>query len=424
MTIRIIHVALMIERRFSRAALANGPNASVIMVREIAMAELLQDVLNALNANVFYREFSFSKNVFYPRRGQTEEFADHAIWIDDILIIFQVKERNTGQSSEEMDRRWFQNKVLAKATRQVRNTLGFLKDYPEINIKNQREHVFNVSGASLKHIIKLVIYKPPDEFPRDLLRVRHHVSSTAGFMHVIPWDDYANLCATLITPAELVEYFEFREKVIKKWFPTGQVPSEPALVGQFLRNEDDSVPSEEYARYVFTLKQDFEDFDIFNFLSGIGSRVAYYEGMDNELGYYNILAEFAKLSRADLKLAKERIVRCEEAARANREFGPFRFSSRQTGCGFVFMAFDEEGFDSRIEMLKVLTEHSKYQLRLSRHVGVSFAKHGNVMDINWALMSFPWQPDPMLEANLKNFDPFPPLRSAVRARYSFEEMEK
>lgn len=385
------------------------------------MPELLQDVLDALNANIFYREFSFSENVFYPERGRTEEFADHAIWIDDILIIFQVKERRAEPSSEDGDRRWFENKVISKATKQVRNTLRFLRDYPEINITNRRGHVFNVSGASLRQIIKLVIYRPPDGFPEDLQRVRHYVSSTAGFMHILPWDGYADLCAMLVTPAELVEYFEFRERIIERWAPDQQVPSEPALVGQYLRGEDEATPSEDYARYALTLRQDFDEFDISFLLSGIGDRIAYYEGMDNELGYYSILAEFAKLTRGDLKLAKERMARCEQAAQENREFGPYRFVSRQTGCGFLFMAFDEEGLDTRAEVLKVLTEHSKYQLRLPRQVGVSFGKRGRIMDINWALMNYPWQPDAMLEANLKNWDPFPPLRSEVRPRYRFGE---
>ncbi len=49
----------------------------------------LEEFLAALNANIFLREFSFAKNEFSPAPGEEVEFADHVIWIDDLLIIFR-----------------------------------------------------------------------------------------------------------------------------------------------------------------------------------------------------------------------------------------------------------------------------------------------------------------------------------------------
>lgn len=79
---------------------------------------LLEDFLAKLNENIFYREFSFSRNDFHPSPGEKKEFADHVVWIDDLLIIFQLKQRTSGKSpTEASERNWFKSKVLGKATK-------------------------------------------------------------------------------------------------------------------------------------------------------------------------------------------------------------------------------------------------------------------------------------------------------------------
>ena len=44
---------------------------------------------------------------------------------------------------------WFDNKVLKKATRQVRDTLTFLGQHQQITLENQRGHQFTLTPASL-----------------------------------------------------------------------------------------------------------------------------------------------------------------------------------------------------------------------------------------------------------------------------------
>jgi hypothetical protein len=237
----------------------------------------LQTTLNRLNANVFYREFSFSKNSFTPVPGRSKELADHIVWIDDLLIIFQLKERENVSSSEEAHRSWFHNKVLKKATKQVRDTLQYLREYPEIHIQNERGHTFNISSASPRRIVKLVVYSGSASLPADLSRMRFHDSRSAGFMHIMTWPDYIEVCTTLITPAELVEYFEFREKAINRRLAEGGGPSESALLGQFLYGDFDFAPNERYIEYLKKLKHDEADFDIFHFLDHLGDHIVYEE---------------------------------------------------------------------------------------------------------------------------------------------------
>ncbi len=382
---------------------------------------ILQDVLDQINANIFYREFSFSSNNFFPSPGQSEEFADHAIWIDDLLIVYQLKQRTTENSSDKSDRNWFKKEVLSKATSQVRNTLRFLQEYPDINISNQKGHIFNVSAIKLKHIIKLIVYSPNEGFPKDLLRVRHHISRTAGFIHIIPWLDYAGICATLLTPAELVEYFEYREMMIKRWESTNQLSSEPALLGQFLRGDDNSVPSEEYIKPLKVLKRDSQDFDITPFLSDFGNKIIGQQGGTSELDYYKTLAEFAKLRRGDLKQVKWRMQLCLNAARENKFFPPNRIIVPDTGCGFMFIAFDKMSPEARRNIFGNLTMAAKYEQHLNRQIGVSFSKDNSFIDVEWCYLDYPWKPDPWFEERLRDHNPFGPLRSEVRPRYSFNE---
>ena len=94
------------------------------------------------NLIIEYKEFSFSKNGFCPAPGESKEFADHVTWLDDLLIIYQLKERS--QNTEDpidADKKWFENKVVKKATRQIRDTLQFLQEYSEIELRNHRTDI-------------------------------------------------------------------------------------------------------------------------------------------------------------------------------------------------------------------------------------------------------------------------------------------
>src|SRR6266516_1442977 len=126
------------------------------------MPNLLESLTAELNKSVFYREFSFSKNEFVAvSPGETKEFADHVVWIDDLLMVYQLKERGAANVADERaERRWFEVQVLKKATRQVRDTLTFLQGHPVINITNERGHTLNVTSAQVERVVKLVLYQP------------------------------------------------------------------------------------------------------------------------------------------------------------------------------------------------------------------------------------------------------------------------
>jgi len=383
---------------------------------------LLENFLSKLNESIFYREFSFSRNDFFPTPGEKKEFADHVVWINDLLIIFQLKQREANEAgTEASERTWFENKVLKKAKKQIKDTLRFLDQYPRITIENRRGHAFSLSKESVRHMIKVIIYEHGENLPGDCQRIRHYVSSTVGFVHLIPWRDYAGVCVTLLTPAELVDYLEFREAVIQRWHKEAMIPSEKALVGQFLHSDQIKRPEEGYAHLVDKLRRETKEFDITYLLNNIGDRLDQATTASNPLDYYKILAEFAKLNRDYLKEVKARIVACLKAIREDRFMQPTRIIVPTAGCGYVFIPLPKESVGNRRDALRNLTLAAKYEHRLQKQIGVTLVKEDDFILMDWCYMEGPWERHPVLEDMLRRNNPFGELRTEWRNIYEFEE---
>jgi len=190
----------------------------------------LDDFIAAVNANLFLGEFSFAENQFNPRPGKEVEFADHVVWLHDDVIIFQLKQRDEPTESPEIEEKWFRNKVLRKATKQIRGTLDYLAKHDRITLTNQRGHDIHVRKSAIGRLSKVIVYLSGDALPDDRLRMRSYTSSTAGLIHLIPLHDYLGMCRVLVTPADIADYLEFRELTLSKW--NDSPISEQALTGQ------------------------------------------------------------------------------------------------------------------------------------------------------------------------------------------------
>ena len=59
-----------------------------------------EDALGKLNADYFFREFTFSSNTFNPEPTKKLELADKVVWLDDIVIISNVKRRTASCGSQ------------------------------------------------------------------------------------------------------------------------------------------------------------------------------------------------------------------------------------------------------------------------------------------------------------------------------------
>jgi hypothetical protein len=137
------------------------------------------------------------------------------------------------------------------------------------------------------------------------------------------------------------------------------MPSEKALVGHYLSGRDDDAPDEQFSIFVDKLRQNFSEFDISYLLAGIGDRIEYLSGTENPLDYYDILTEFAKLNRLDLRAIKQRIVYCLQAVREDRFSVPTKVIIPGTRCGFVFVPIQRQLIDHRVNGLKNLTLAAK-----------------------------------------------------------------
>ena len=59
------------------------------ILRKIEMKTNSENIISIINSNVFFKEFTFSKNDFKELdTKQNLEFADNVVWLNDIFFFF------------------------------------------------------------------------------------------------------------------------------------------------------------------------------------------------------------------------------------------------------------------------------------------------------------------------------------------------
>jgi hypothetical protein len=383
-----------------------------------------EDQLARLTAFYFFREFTFAKNQFKPEPSLELELADAVIWLDDFLIVTQVKERNAPtDTTPEREENWFKDSVLGTATRQIRNTLSYLQKYGSIEIRNEWGHVFDIAAANVNHPHKLVVYNPHELLPERCASKKYHKSSTAGVIHLIPSSYYLEILQTLVTPSEVHEYFLFRETLIDTWGELSSEVPEQAILGQYLRNLPNERPSVTFAEYLAALKQKRDEWDISHIIRVFAERRN--TPQKSPTDYYRILVELAKLNRTDMRLFKERFALSMGKANLDEFASPYRFTG-STGCGFLFVPLQRAQWEERHDILKTLTHLNKYDLQLARCVGLTFVSEGKETwcDVQWCRIEFPWKENGELGEFLKGNNPFRPIKEKRIERYGLAPAEE
>jgi hypothetical protein len=375
----------------------------------------LENHMSQINENIFFKEFCFSRNEFSPCQESELEFADHVIWLDDLLITFQLKERAlSGAHTRETEITWFKKKVVGKATKQIRDTLHYLNTYEEVNITNEKGHIFNVVSGKISKRIHVVSYAPHDLLPEEYRSKKFHLSSTAGLIHMIPFDDYVGICQTLITPAEIGQYLEFRKDISTKHESKVNALPEQALVGQFLCGDFGADPDIDFVKYLAEFNQVYAEFDFSHILRIFADRIV---NASNPHEYYQILKELAKLNRNELKEVKYRFDLCIEKCRKNEFCLPYRVTFPRTGCGFFFIIVRPEHISNTINALQNFTYGHKYDQKLNKCIGTSFSRDGQYFDIGWCYIEEEWTHDREMEQRLKENSPFRPVKAEIKPRY-------
>jgi hypothetical protein len=379
--------------------------------------------LSALNEWHFFKEFVYSSTTFRPRPATEMELADNLVWLGGIVFAFQLKERDPQPSAtEETERRWFERKVLGNATRQVRDTVSYLGQIDSVRLTNARGHEQELKPSQIETLHKLIVYLPQPPIPNECLEVKYHISQTAGFMHIMPGNDYLGIVGTLLTPAEVSDYLQFRERLIRANLGAISAIPEPAMVGQYLSGDHDAAPSHEFLEYLRTLEQRADEWDISGIIKNFTQRTTHSTGPTH---YYFVIRELALLKRHELKEFKLRYRKALEFVRANKFALPFRMVVPRTGCGFVIIPITLDVIEHRGNGLQNFTMAHKYDQKLNKCVGVVIAADSGPWFLSdWCYIETPWEPDPEMEALLKKSNPFRSVSEKELPMYVFSGREK
>ena len=380
----------------------------------MTFAESLAD----LNEWHFFKEFVYSKNTFRPTPQQELELADNVLWLGSILIAFQLKERVAESNTDaDAERKWFQKKVLDQATRQIRDTLRYLGEHPAIGLTNHRGHKLQLCFDSITQHHQVVVYLPGNALPADCLNVRFHVSRTAGLIHIIPAHDYHGIVRTLLTPAEVADYLDFRAELIERWNDHVNGVPEPALVGQYLHGDVTVAPSLDHLAYLSSLEQRADEWDLSGVISQFPDRITIDNGPTD---YYPIVMELASLKRNELREFKTRFQLAVDKSRAEEVTRPYRITIPRTGCGFVFIPLPIGMFEHSQTALLNFTQALKYEQRLEKCIGVAVGSHQSDgwFHAEWCYVHGEWTQDDDMDRLLKENNPFRPARTAELPRYT------
>jgi len=161
------------------------------------------------------------------------------LWLDDRLVVFQTKERDAASDGSLAGlEKWFKGAIVKEATRQIRDTHDYLREYDTIVVTNARGHRFDVNTKKLDPVVNVILYGSEKGFPEDFSARKHHVSRTTGlFMHILEFTDYVSVCAVLETPIEVVDYLQFRERYLSE-VEGAAARTEKWLLGRFLMSPD------------------------------------------------------------------------------------------------------------------------------------------------------------------------------------------
>lgn len=357
-----------------------------------------EEEITLINQNVFFKEFTFDKNDFMIDNQSKVELADNILWLDDLLIIIQIKEKNLkGSSSVDT---WLRNKVLNKAKNQIKKTHEYLFANSSIPIMNRRnqKHILNTRDINVVH--NLIIYKA--ECCHDISSApSKYITKENRFIHFLRLEDYGHICRYLITPVELSEYMHFREIFFRNNNAVENLP-EQYILAHFFQNPTDLTLNSLYLQKLSDIceriLQTESEFYIGNFLSIIKDTLSEDTESSN---YIHIIRELARMNREEMKIFKERfrIVTTEEPK--SLPVLMKRFALERTDCGFVLMKLNRKFETEWYNALTNFTIEYKYRRMLGKCVGLIILPDGEYFNLKWCYIQGTWQYDAFLEEMVK-----------------------
>ncbi len=388
------------------------------MVASQTTADFISQILHSL---LYFEEFTFARNKFRPPGSSEVEFADAVVLLDDVLIVFQIKERaNVANSTPEGEKRWFDKKVLRDATKQIRDTMGYLQSCAPILIKNEQDREFDISSKNYREVIKIVIYRGTTILPSVSRNLKHHQSETAGFIHIFNASDYLEMARALRVPEDVIRYLRYRENAICKFGENCSTLPEASLVGGFVGGRNEQPATYDSYRNLHRMVPDEDSWDISTYLRSLRDHTTHPAYNDD---YYAILSEFVRLPRSFWREFKKRLMICIENVQQDKFALPYRIAFPDRSVGIVLFSPDSSftkrsGWQSaKVQGLINFAILHKFDQKLQKCIGVQVAKDGDYFDIQWCMVEHEWEDDVELRQKLDLDSPFRPVKEAEQFSY-------
>lgn len=374
--------------------------------------------ISFINSNLFFKEFTFSRNDFTSKNGNQVQLADNVVWLDNIFFVYQIKERDINAIGSEDE--WFKNKVLKKAKNQIKGTLKYFDEHKTIEIENERGHKLNIAKANTLLLKKIIIYNSTSKLSDALRLLKFYVSKEIGLIHLINIADYNSVCRFLHTPAEIHEFLSFREELYGKHEQELNSLPEQYILAHFLETTQAETIELSYLDNLVELENNISDFDISFIIENFQNRII---KIGEDKDYYLIIKELAKLDRAELREFKIRFDYSIKNAESQTFVIPYRMTSVSTGCGFVFIPMLFKDWEHWSSALSNLTQAHKYEQKLTKCIGmiVCHNKKEKFYDINWSYIEFDWVFDKELDRMLKENFPFREANLKQINRYNYDK---
>jgi hypothetical protein len=375
-----------------------------------------EDFLAFCNSSVFLQEFTFRNTRFLPAGSTEIEFCDGAIWLADLVILFQVKSRNLDfvTPCKDSERSWFYKKISKHAVSQLADTIIYLNQQQCLPFCNERKQRVEFSQAKQLSPIKVAIHDN-DFLPDDCMYLKGRVSKRIGFVHFLSLKDYSNICWTFHTPMEIADYLHFRQGMVQSVGNINNV-SEMAVVGKYLSDTDlDKTITDDHEAFVLRMVDDRDDFNISKLLDRFLSNIV---GDKNDTQYHLILTELALLRRGELGEFRRRFEWMLEKSSLSGLFNPCKLRPLSQDCSFVFVPLPLSQA-CRVDLfLEKYTYACKHLFQTKRCLGIVAYSHNSPDNfvVKWLHLDFPWEFNKEVERLIDDLE-FRDTRQVLLGKY-------
>jgi hypothetical protein len=368
-------------------------------------ATLLHDFIAEQHANVFSRAFAVSTSQLPIATETQPELADRILLSNSVGFIFQLCEREPQGVVKAGDlEKWAATQVVRKGVRLVQNTRELLGTYSAISMVNHFGHRVTVSLKDPESLVGIVVYRvPPKTRPFRVARFKR--ARNGVFVHILRDTDFFEICDHFVTPAELLDYFNFRRDILLGWDPPTTAVSEAALIGQYLL-EDFESPPDQRLEAAARARRSPAVCEFTFVLDSLAAAIAAEEKDFEDSDHYRILCELSMLGRYELRALSEQLRLALNSVRADIFELPYRMASSKTGCGFVILPLTMEFHDRGYDALESLTQASKHELDLDHQIGIGMWRDGEFVEIEWLFLSGANPPNPEIDERLVHSYPF------------------